>query len=329
MNLERWAHLLGALLAVRIGPWIQLESAAANRLLASPVLSRAEYLRFTGGAREYAVLARQPQTPHLRIMIPALSFAWLAGILALAGEQSIRRSLSVLLHPRCSIPFTCGLLRPVILLPACAGSRPPNTLRSALTHELAHVHRRDVLIQSIGYAVCLLFWFMPPVWLAYSALLRETETCCDQQVINRGIRGPEYARDIVELARTCRGRILLPSISSAIGKNVLSLKPGRFSFGLPDAARILTVCLCCLVPLLAVTCATKPSLVKTNDPVFGTWINPAYDGEKDRPGKWILFPDGRELDYIYIADTQPYAEGRNIIKEAWIDANGDRWYKQE
>jgi len=103
MMSERSPHLVGAsflliplawlrLPAVRIGPWIQLESVAANRLLAALVLSRAEYLRFAGGAREYAVLARQPQTPHLRIIIPALSFAWLAGILALADQHSALRA---------------------------------------------------------------------------------------------------------------------------------------------------------------------------------------------------------------------------------------------
>ena len=75
--------------------------------------------------------------------------------------------------------------------------------------------------------------------------------------------------------------------------------------------RVLAVCLCCAAALAGIGCAATPSPVKANDPAFGTWINPAYDGEKDRPGKWALFKDGRELDYVYIADTEPYGEGRN------------------
>ena len=126
MMSERSPHLVGAsflliplawlrLPAVRIGPWIQLESAAANRLLAAPVLSRAEYLRFAGGAREYAVLARQPQTPHLRIMIPALSFAWLAGILALADRLLVGRG-----RPRESVRLTA----------VCSAAREPTMTTS-------------------------------------------------------------------------------------------------------------------------------------------------------------------------------------------------------
>jgi hypothetical protein len=91
--------------------------------------------------------------------------------------------------------------------------------------------------------------------------------------------------------------------------------------------RVLAVCLCCAAALAGIGCAATTSPVKANDPAFGTWINPAYDGEKDRPGKWVLFKDGRELDYVYIADTEPYGEGRNTITEAWVDAKGDRWYK--
>jgi hypothetical protein len=90
---------------------------------------------------------------------------------------------------------------------------------------------------------------------------------------------------------------------------------------------VLAILVLCLLPLLAVTCGTKPSLVRHDDPAFGTWVNPAFEGQAERPGKWILFPDGRELVYRYIADTEPYRERRTVIQEAWIEANGDRGYR--
>ena len=151
-----------------------------------------------------------------------------------------------MLHPRCTIPFTFGLLRPVILMPASAGSWPSGRLTSGITHELAHIRRQDLLLQIAGYIVCTLFWFVPPLWVAYSEMLREAETCCDQQVINRGIKGSVYAHDMLDLARSCAGRILIPCIPSAIGrkrmfneriKRVLTLRARRLSWASGRPAR--------------------------------------------------------------------------------------------
>jgi len=356
-----------ALPALRVGGWIRLEAAAAHRTVVAPLLARQEYLRFADGAREYGRLTGQSLPTHLRILPPALLLAWLTGMLflagrllaggrrlrrlkdgtvedsrlrrlakGLAGERSSPGKLEILRSPHCSVPFTFGLLRPVILLPPVAAAWPPGRLNCALVHELAHVRRRDVLTQSLAYGVCLLFWFIPPLWLAYAALLREAETCCDQQVINRGFRSSEYARDLLDLARSSAGCILVPAMSGEASRpggltariqKLMSLKPSRQPFGALGAMKVLTVCLFCLLPLLTITCATKPSLVKHDDPAFGAWVNPAYEGQKARPAKWILFPDGRELDYRFIADSEPYHERRNVIQEAWIEANGDRGYK--
>ncbi len=356
-----------ALPALRVVGWIRLEQAAAHRVAAVPLLARQDYLRFVEGAREYANLTGQSLPTHLRLLPIALLLVWPAGMLFLAGrllaggrrlrrlkqgavedsrllrlakgltgEGSAPGKLEVLRSPRCRIPITFGLLRPVILLPTDAAAWPPGRRNSALVHELAHIRRRDVLTQSLAYGVCLLFWFIPPLWLAYAALLREAETCCDQQVIDRGFRGPRYARDLLALARGSEGRILLPAMSGEVSRpgrltgrirNLMSLKPGRQPFGVPGTMKVLAVCLFCLLPLLTITCAPKPSLVRHDDPAFGAWVNPAYEGQKERPAKWILFPDGRELDYRFIADTEPYHEGRNVIQEAWVEANGDRGYK--
>jgi beta-lactamase regulating signal transducer with metallopeptidase domain len=352
---------------LRIGAWIPVEPASAFRLAAAPVLSRSEYVRLVDKAMEYTALAQTHRPLPYSLTSLGLLTAWLSGILILlirlfvginrlkrlastayrdahlwkqtkdlAAELSIRGNVSVLLSPRCSIPFTFGLLRPVILLPVSSTTWPSSRQRSALIHELAHVGRRDVLIQSLAYAVCLLFWFIPLLWMAYTAMLREAETCCDQQVINRGIRGPEYARDIVDLARKCEGRILLPCISNTIGrksmlkdriKKVLHLKPGNFPFGVRGAARVvLAICLCCLVPILAITAQTKQPVVENTDMLFGTWINP--DGATQEMGaKVVFFPEYRELWYIRPSDSTPSMETRSVIEETWIDADGNFWYK--
>lgn len=356
---------------VRTGIGIPLETTASYRLAAAPALSGGQYARMVEAAVIRAALARPALAFHAHALYRVLPLVWLTGALALglrlalgrvrlrrlaaeargdarllslarrlAGDRAGRRKLAVLRSSECAIPFTFGLLRPVILLPEGAAHWPGSRLRCVLTHELAHIRRRDIATQSFAYAVCLLFWFLPPLWLAYHALLREAETCCDQQVINRGFRGPEYARDIVSLVRGCGGRVLLPGISNAIGrkgmlkervKKVLVLEPGRPPLGVRGVLRVLAVCLACLVPILALSAQAKTAVLPPDDPLFGTWVNEEYDQAIARGengvSKIVIYSDGRELCYRRIADAEPIREWFQSYEETWVDAEGSHWYK--
>jgi beta-lactamase regulating signal transducer with metallopeptidase domain len=346
-----------ALPAVHTAVRIPLAPAAPHRLLAAAVLSAGEYGRLYSPPRP-AVAAYW-----------ALLGVWLAGILVLAARPvlgwaglrrlagsarsdtrglrlarflarhfSIHQKIAVLLCPRCTIPFTFGVRRPAILLPEGAAGWPARRLRAALTHELAHIRRLDVLTQSAAYAVCALFWFLPPVWLAYAALLREAETCCDQQVVNRGVRGRAYAREIVDLVRHSGGRILLPTVSSALGsrgplrqriRKLLRLAPASRPFGLRGVLQVAAVCLCCLAPVLLLAAHTKPMAVGPNDPLFGTWISEQNDrSPRYSISKAVITPGGRELQYRHIGDVEPGKEYRFTVEETWIDREGDHWYKE-
>jgi hypothetical protein len=183
--------------------------------------------------------------------------------------------------------------------------------------------------------VCILFWFVPPLWLAYSALLREAERSCDQHVIDRGIRAPWYAQRILDLARSCRGRMFLPCISAAVGHRsmliqrisaIITLKPARRSFGLRDAARVIVVCLCCLLPVLAVFGTAQSLPLAKDDPFFGTWVNEDYDtSELFEIGKFVIMPDGHEFDYRHIADAQPVQECWFTVEKTWVEAGSRRY----
>jgi beta-lactamase regulating signal transducer with metallopeptidase domain len=353
--------------AVRIGSRIPLPPSAPLRLAAAPVLSRADYELLLERARQASPAPRVRPEP-LRGASSAIVIAWSLGVaflttrtlvgrrrlrrlMASAGgdarvqmmsdelgrQPAIRRRVLVLLSPSCRIPFGLGLLRPRILLPREAASWSAARLRSTLTHELTHIRRCDLAAQSFGYAVCILSWFAPPIWLAYAAMLREAETCCDQQVVEQGIRAPDYARDIVELARSCRGRILFTPVSAALRSRsglrervtkILSLKPGRRPFGRRAAVRVLVICLACAAPFLALTAQVRPLLLQPTDPLFGTWVNPAY--ERNIVGvaaKSVFFADGSAFDYRKVGDREPFSAGNFSVDSVWVDAEGDHWYK--
>lgn len=78
------------------------------------------------------------------------------------------------------VPFTAGVLRPVVVLPADHPRWSCDTLHAALAHELAHVRRRDCLWQGVGNVVGVLLWWNPLVHLARRRQSGEAELAADR-----------------------------------------------------------------------------------------------------------------------------------------------------
>lgn len=347
---------------------IPVRPSSGYRLATAPVLSGPEYARMVDRSLEQAALARETPAALRRGAHLALTAAWAAGVLALAvrlvvgwlmvrrlaagagGSQRlqaladevsaglrIRHRPRVLLAAGCRIPFTFGVLHPAILLPSSARHWSVGRVGSVLAHEVAHVARRDLLPHMIGYAACMLSWFVPPVWLAYAAMLREAEACCDQQVIDRGFRGSVYARDIVDLVRSASGHILLPvHITALVRKSmvrqrvetVLRLRPGGRRLGLRGTVGVLAVSLCCLLPLAVLAGSAQPVRLPPDDPMFGTWINREYILSQSLwPARNVVTTDNRRYGYHRLEDTEPYVEFLNTFEDAWVDRAGNHWYK--
>jgi hypothetical protein len=81
-------------------------------------------------------------------------------------------------------PMTWGWRRPKILLPSTAHSWSPERRRVVLTHELAHVKRRDGVTQVLVQLACSLHWFNPLIWFAERRMRTERERACDDYVLN-------------------------------------------------------------------------------------------------------------------------------------------------
>ena len=68
--------------------------------------------------------------------------------------QAIRGKVELLVTPHAALPMTGGVWRPTIFLPTEAKAWSQSRIQSVLSHELAHVKRRDslflVLIQCLA-----------------------------------------------------------------------------------------------------------------------------------------------------------------------------------
>jgi beta-lactamase regulating signal transducer with metallopeptidase domain len=124
-------------------------------------------------------------------------------------------------HP--ALLFTWGLRRPAIVLPQSAPDWPAERIRAVLGHELAHVRRRDWVVQmAAGLARCA-YWFNPLVWLACHRLRQTGEHACDDAVLNAGMTASTYAAHVLDIARMfarAQGRPQLPVMTM--------LRPSRF-----------------------------------------------------------------------------------------------------
>lgn len=103
-------------------------------------------------------------------------------------------------------PILVGVLRPLILLPAAAlAGWTPEQLDMVLLHELAHVRRRDNLVNLLQRIVESLLFYHPAVWLVSRQVRRDREECCDAAVIRHTDRPHQYAELLVSIAAALRG----------------------------------------------------------------------------------------------------------------------------
>ncbi len=108
-----------------------------------------------------------------------------------------------------SMPFTCGVLRPVIMLPRNAREWSSARLRIVLLHESAHVRRRDCLAKSAALTSRALLWWNPLAWVMTARLDEEQERACDEAVLSAGVMPEDYARTLLNTARECPNPLLL------------------------------------------------------------------------------------------------------------------------
>lgn len=138
------------------------------------------------------------------------------GELARRAKRTPRVVLLQSDHP--AMLATWGI-RPRILLPAGAGTWKPERIRTVLAHELAHIERRDWLVQCTADVARALLWFNPLAWIASARLRLESERACDDAVLATGIAPPEYAACLVDVARTLtRVRAWLPAPGMAMAR---------------------------------------------------------------------------------------------------------------
>jgi beta-lactamase regulating signal transducer with metallopeptidase domain len=131
---------------------------------------------------------------------------WLDALHDISASLGITSRVTLRLSDRTTIPVACGIVKASILLPPDAAKWPDERRRVVLVHELAHVRRRDCLVQTMAQIARAMHWFNPLAHLAVARLRREQERAADDLVLAAGTHAPVYADHLFEIAHSFRRR---------------------------------------------------------------------------------------------------------------------------
>ena len=142
---------------------------------------------------------------------------WLELAAETASRLGLARPVRLLQSTHPTLLATWGLLWPRVMLPAGAEAWESDRVRVVLAHELAHVRRGDWAVQLAADALRALFWFNPLMWVATRCLRRDSELACDDAVLGLGVDGPDYATQLLDLAKALRSPrpVLSPGVAMA------------------------------------------------------------------------------------------------------------------
>jgi beta-lactamase regulating signal transducer with metallopeptidase domain len=104
-------------------------------------------------------------------------------------------------------PYLVGLLRPFIVVPgrwlhaSSNSSNANNPVRMILAHELAHIHRRDLVWNLFVSIVHVTLYFHPILWLTRKRYHAAQEAACDALAIQKAKLNPaQYAELLIQVS---------------------------------------------------------------------------------------------------------------------------------
>lgn len=220
-----------------------------------------------------------------------------------------------------STPFILGIFRPCIYVPT---SLDFAALKTVLSHERAHILRRDHLWKPIGFILLSVYWINPLLWAAYILLCRDIEMACDEKVVENmsEVSRKEYSETLLSLSMPRRMISACPVAFGEVGvkdriKNVLNYRKPAFRI-------IIAAALTGLV--IGIFLITGRESSKEND-LYSVYFSDknVTDDYKDyrNVGNFLsaLPSECEELEKAGILVTSSWADNENK-KKVWNDFAG-------
>ena len=133
-----------------------------------------------------------------RTKVFAIGEDWESRLLQLAKQLRIKQTIRLMESGIAKVPLVIGHLKPVILIPiGLINSLPADAVEAILVHELAHIRRRDYLVNLLQSFMEIVFFFNPAVLWLSQLIKTERENCCDDMALAQSNNKENYIRALV------------------------------------------------------------------------------------------------------------------------------------
>ena len=218
-----------------------------------------------------------------------------------------------------NVPMAIGYLKPVVLLPLGAlNGVPTQQMEAILAHELAHIQRRDYLMNMIQSLLEVIFFYHPVVWWLSRNIRIERENICDDIAITITGNTMEFAKALTNIQEI---NLSAPGLAAGLsGKNKnrlvnrirrLAGKPKLHS-GFAEGFIAASILVISLIGLSAAAMITYP-VEKPIDPVLNF-----EQTSFEMPGFYYFTEAITKPD-----TTEKKKEDPEKIKESKIEVNDD------
>lgn len=141
------------------------------------------------------------------------------------ARHCLRRPVALRRSVRVGSPITYGVLRPTVVVPWKFDWSNERQVDCALTHELVHIRRFDVVLKLAFVAAACVHWFNPLAWVMLVLANRDIEFACDETAVRS--LGTDaraaYAHTLLDLEESRGG--LVP-LASGLGRTAIEKRIG-------------------------------------------------------------------------------------------------------
>lgn len=142
---------------------------------------------------------------------------WKKRVAELSVMLGINRLVAIAESGMAQVPMVIGHFKPVILIPmGLITALSPAEIDAILVHELAHIRRRDYLVNLLQSFMEIVFFFNPAVLWISTLIKTERENCCDDITIAQTSSKVNYIKALV----TCQEyQLSAPAYAMALSGN--------------------------------------------------------------------------------------------------------------
>jgi len=248
----------------------------------------------------------------------------------LQNKLNIKRHVNILTAPNVPAPFTKGLKNPIIYLPEDARTWNHNQLKHVISHELAHVKRKDIILITFQNIINTIYFFHPLVWIANHQINFQREKICDDIAISLLDEKPFiYGRTLMDNLESFLVRKKMPFIANGFffSKKTI-IKRFEYLFNqrkeikmkLNALQKILVVILVMIVVVLSCNNESDDSLVKSEQQL--SQETQAKFVPYDKPPEPIGGLAAIQKNIVYPREEKEAKHEGTVVIQAYIDENG-------